>query len=136
MHPEKVNTIEMLSQYVAFIRTVMGTENGNIYPVLGAHGTEFFIELASGTLLKREILMTILVTFGNIELDFEGSQKAFTSKTEIYLQLPDSAHLIALLGLLEKAFNGKTTILHPLDSQGNYYPGWSQAAISVSGKPF
>lgn len=131
-----MNTIEILSQYVAFVRSIMGTENRGTYPVLGAYGPEFFIELASGPLLSREILMTFLVEFDDIELDFEDSQKAISNKTEIYLKLPDSAHLIALLGLLEKAFNSKTTILHPLDSRGNYFSGWSQAASSASEKSF
>lgn len=132
MNQGKMSSIEMLSQYVIFIRRTLETKNEITYPVLGAHGAEFFVEIASGPILSREILLTILVEFDEIHLNFEDSLKAIANKSEIFIKLPDYAHLIALLGLIEGAFNGKTSVLHPLDCSGNYCSGWGSAINSVS----
>lgn len=122
-----MSQVSKLCQYVSFIRSAMGISDSNAYLVLGASGSCFFIELATGPLLSRDILMNIHIKFDDIELNLDACEKAISNKTEIFFNIPDSAHLIALLGLLESAFNCRTTILHPLDYHGDYFPGWTQA---------
>lgn len=137
MHTAGSTTVETLSQYVTFIKELMQSQESGIYPVLGAHGSEFFIELATGAKSTRDILLNIVIEFGEIHLDFDTCQKAIANRSDVFMNIPDSAHLIALLGLLEKAFKDTTKILHPLNSTGNYLPAWDQAISNVSfEKPF
>jgi hypothetical protein len=132
MHTEGCSTAEILSQYVNFIKESIQPQKEGIYPVLGAHGSEFFIELATGAQITRDILLNVIIEFGEIHLDYDACKKALAKRADVFMNIPDYAHMIALLGLLEKAFGENTTILHPLDCTGDNLPGWEQAILNVT----
>ena len=127
MQTEGFNLIEILSQYVTFIKESIKPKEGGIYPALGAHGSEFVVELATGAKITRYILTIIVIEFGEIYLDYDACRKALANRSEVFLKVPDSAHMIAFLGLLESAFNDNTKILHPLSNTGDFLPDWEQA---------
>ncbi|HEY0842080.1 hypothetical protein [Methylotenera sp.] len=124
--------VELLNRYVSFIKKEIKTHSVNIYPILGAHGPEFFIELSSGDLISRDILLTIAIKFGETNMDYELAKQAIANHSEIYVGVLNYAYLIAFLGLLEKSFKGDTKILHPLNNTGDFLPGWNQAIAMVS----
>jgi hypothetical protein len=131
MSHKKYNLVEILANCVIDIIKSIDRAEKDTYPVLGAEGNKFFIEIATGIFGDRQILKTIYV---EICRDSSGVmlEDALISDNDISIGLPDESLLIALLGLFENAMNAKTMILHPLDDKGNFLPGWNQAVVTVS----
>jgi hypothetical protein len=104
-------------------------QSGRAYPVLGAEGDDFFVEIADGEeFMEREILRTIYVTLeeGVTAVDEPG-------EGDFSITIPNASYLVALFALLQSALNAsKAKVLHPLDSHGNYLPAWNQAVIAAS----
>jgi len=105
------------------------------YPVLGAIGGDFFLEISSGTLRDRRILTTIYVTMGRefalASLQPDGWHEEGI-RDEIHIGLPDASHVIALAGLMEKSLGAGSFILHPLTCRGDFLDGWDDAVAIVT----
>lgn len=97
----------------------------NAYPVLGAEGAEFFVDVCSGPMVDRLIHRTIHVSFEDSQVG--GYFNTITENAEETIRLPNASHLIAFLFLLSAALRAEMKVLHPLDFNGNYLPGWHEA---------
>lgn len=123
--------IVVLGNYVA--RIVSATERGkmSLYPVLGAEGRDFFIDLAAGPFGSRQILKTV-----HIEIRDDLEQPEFlgspSSDKEIFISLPNAAFLIGLVGLFQRALATQAMFLHPLDDRGDFLTGWDEAIMASS----
>ena len=117
-----------LGGYAANIASAVNHEKG-IYPVFGAEGNEFIIEIAVGPRDRRRILKTIYVEIRREQMALPASGD---TSNEHMLLLPDESLLIALLGLFEYALGANTQILHPLNCAGDFLSGWHQAVIAAS----
>lgn len=127
------NAVAALRISVLRILDEIGGIRSGAYPVLGAEGTHFFIELAAGPLESRQILKTIHVEIRRKGYDQLAPQNSIcVVGNEIAIILPDESFLIALVGLFQSALKTSASILHPLDSSGNFLPGWNDAVIAVS----
>lgn len=93
------------------------------YPVIGAEGDDWFIEISQGELMSRKILATLFVNVG------EGTAlpQVGSGVTEYHLAVPQAAHVLGFIGLLEKALGTRSAILHPLTMSGDYFPDWQPA---------
>ncbi|MDX9987381.1 MULTISPECIES: hypothetical protein [Thiothrix] len=122
------------------------------YPVLGAEGSEFFVEIASGPMPTRTTHWTIYIAFGDTishDSSIDDGGFVFTriqyppcfgseiilrlSDTEAFVRLPDGAWLVALLVLLRVALGKGVEATHPLDGHGDVLLGWDQALETVIG---
>lgn len=130
MNQEKYRLMEALTNYVIDVIKLIDIKE-NIYPVLGVEGNNFFIEIATGILEDRQILKTIYVEISRASNNVKF-EEALITDNDISIEVPDESLLIALLGLFENVMSAKTKILHPLDDNGNFLPGWNQAIVTVS----
>jgi hypothetical protein len=131
MKNDKYNPVAALGNYVLSVIKSINSIEKEMYPVLGAEGSNFFIEVAVGIFESRRILKTIHVEISR-ELDNIGFEDALIADADTSIELPDESFLIALLGLFQSAMDAKAMVLHPLDNNGNFLPGWNQAVIMVS----
>jgi len=131
MKNEKYNPVVALGHYVLTVIKSINSIEKEIYPVLGAEGNMFFIEVAVGIFESRRILKTIHVEISR-GIDGIGFEDELIVDDDTFIELPNESFLIALLGLFQAAMDAKATILHPLDNNGNYLVGWNQAVITVS----
>lgn len=116
-----------LGSFAGAIAKAIGQSAGNGYPVLGAEGSCFFVEIATGPRLQRTILKTIHIGFGTSALPTDMSDA-----DDILVDLPDASYLVALLSLLQSALCSEAMVLHPLDEQGNFHKDWRQAVTAAS----
>ena len=112
-----------LAQFALRIKLTLG--NVDAYPAIGATGKQSFIEIAQGSMSVRTILATIYVDFGDeLRLD---SLETFPEDREAIIILPEHAHSIGFVRLLETVFGNPCRVLHPLDSRGDFFPDWREA---------
>lgn len=97
------------------------------YPVIGAEGDDWFIEISQGELMSRKILATLFVSVGEaLEVP-----SAIGGGQDYRLIVPQAAHVIGFIGLLEKALGTRSAILHPLTTSGDYFADWQPALDSL-----
>lgn len=118
-----------LGGYAAAIASSLDHED-RPYPVLGAEGSEFAIEIAVGPRDSRRILKTIYVDIRQDQITLPTDD---TNRESMFV-LPEASWLIAFLRLLEYALGANTQILHPLSQYGDFLPGWHQAVTSASAR--
>lgn len=124
-----------LVEYVTALRRHEFCRGDGCYPVLGSNGDEFVLEIAEGSFSDRVIKRSIYVSLECSEPAIVSVQRL--GEFEDAVRLPDAAHLIALLGMLERTFRREVKVLHPLDQRGDYMPGWSQALCAIAAEtPF
>lgn len=128
MNIDRSEFLVSLGKFAAAVTKDVGPNNSRCYPVLGAEGGDFFIEISSGPdFMHRRICKTIYASFD------ASTNLGKADAEEVMVTLPDASYLVALLSLLQKALNTTDTkILHPLDHCGNYLPTWNQAVIAAS----
>lgn len=124
--------LKELAAFVVELRHRIAQVPQEPYPVLGAEGDAFIIEIASGPLREREILSNFII---EIKGDRSHSLPNLGEREDIrefMIVLPDFAHVIALVGLFERALRSRTVILHPLTSSGDFLPGWDEASELIA----
>jgi len=130
-----IQITDWLSSLGELVVRVTNNHRGiDVYPVLGAEGNVFFIEISSGVMESRIIHTTIYINF-----DFTAGSESLNKlavSPEIIINLPDASYLVAMLSLFRGALGNEARILHPLDTHGNYLVGWLQPPTVVSEKPF
>lgn len=134
MHREQNEPLVALGEFVAEFVSTTRRENVPHYPVLGAEGRDFFIEVATGPFETRQILRTVYV---ELQDDLERPvlpSLAGTDDDSFSIALPNAAFLIGLVGFFQRALDAHAVILHPLNSNGNFLPKWNQAVIAASSK--
>ena len=125
-----------MARFVSALRKLV-TEDPTVrnpYPVLGAAGFDFFLEIADGAFRDRRIITTIHITLGNKYTDNIPPISIWADgiPEEIQIGLPDASQVIALAGLLEKSLGAGTAMLHPLTRFGDFLEGWADAVAAVT----
>lgn len=133
MHSEQGQPVVALGDFVAGVVSAINSGAAPLYPVLGAEGHDFFIEVAAGPFESRQILKTARVEIRE-ELDHPVLPEVPNTEDEVVIFLPTAAFLVGLLGLFQQALNAGALILHPLDDCGDFLPGWNQAVIAAASK--
>lgn len=118
-----------IGQFVARLKSILRA-SANAYPVIGASGNQTFLEIAYGPMETRIILVTIYVDIAR-ELHLEAMD-VLPCGREIFVAVPNQAHLIGFLRLLEAGFGNPCQVLHPLDEQGDFFTDWQDALNSFS----
>jgi hypothetical protein len=128
----RTDDLSSLGKFVADLVGSLQPTDEAPYPILGAEGSTIVIVVAAGPIETHWILKDI-----HIELDRNRHDLSvdFTSSTgtELRITVQDGAAVIALLGLLQRALDAKTAILHPLDGNGDYLKGWEEACLTAAG---
>ena len=124
-----VSLVAALGDYVASVMMQISDREARLYPVLGAEGNQFFIEVATGSVESRRILKTIRL---EIQRGLDVLEPPLHAGEESTVTIPNESFLIALLGLFQTAMNANALILHPLNNRGDYLPGWNEAIIALS----
>ena len=129
MTSDRANFVVSLGMFASAIAESVGSTTQS-YPVLGAEGNSFFIEIASGSEFKcRKIRKTIHVSFD----DAGAPPLDEADADEVSVRLPDGSYLVALMSLLQKALKTEDAkILHPLNDYGDFLPSWSQAVNAAA----
>lgn len=131
MQREQVPALVALGGYVASVVSALEYKKMALYPVLGAEGRDFFIDVAAGPFESRQILKTV-----HVEIRADLDQPVFVdtagSNDEIFIGLPNAAFLIGLVGLFQRALAAPALVLHPLDDRGDFLTGWDQAVSASS----
>lgn len=135
MTNEKTPPIVALGDYVIKLMSAIAWEGTRPYPVLGAEGNEFFIDIAAGPFESRRILKTIRIEIHE-NLEQPVLPDLLSRCDELSIFLPDAALLIGLVGLLQQKLNASTQMLHPLDERGDFLPGWTQTITMISLEKF
>lgn len=131
MSSEKTLAVAALGNHIARVIAAIDTREGGLYPVLGAEGRDFFIEIAVGSLESRRILKTIHIKTQN-GLEHPVLPNMLSADDEVSIIIPNASLLIALVGLLQLALKANALILHPLDDRGDFLPGWNDAVMAAS----
>jgi hypothetical protein len=125
MSPTDKQTIMTLAQFIKIIIVPLIETYQDAYPVLGAEGDTFFVEVAEGPMASRELLTTIYLEFGTVhslpELDPESKSK------EVWITITDASMVIATIQLVQAGLGKPAILLHPLDGNGDFLKGWSEA---------
>lgn len=101
------------------------------YPVLGAEGETIFIEIATGDFKTRRIEKTIYIEINKAE-NTSTSKHSLHAPNELTVKLPNESFFVAFIGLLQHALNSNLLVLHPLNENGNFLPGWTEAFAFIS----
>lgn len=131
MNIQMIGELSSLGELV--VRVINNHRDSGAYPVLGAEGDQFFVEISSGAMESRIIHNTLYINFEFIA--GSGNTDGLAVSPEMNINLPDASYLVALLSLLSAALGNEAKILHPLDPLGNYLVGWQQTLTTVSEKP-
>jgi hypothetical protein len=98
------------------------------YPVMGAEGKYFFVDICAGPMSDRVTHKIIHLHFEPIEEpDDEFSFQDFES----IIQVSKASDVIAFVFLLSTALGAETKILHPLAENGDFFPAWEDAVAIV-----
>lgn len=115
--------------------SALGVMNPDVprYPVLGAEGSEFFVDICTGQMPSRSILNTLHIEFSHDDTETSWSASEPLPKA-LTVCLPDPSFMVALLALLGAALGNGLEVMHPLDACGNYFDGWAECIKTFSGK--
>ena len=94
------------------------------YPVFGAIGNTFILEIVQEAVEKRNILKTFYIDIKHdlqTEMLIKGNPYA---DEEILISMKHEYLLIAMLYLMKATFGTPPYILHPLNDRGDYLYGW------------
>lgn len=123
------NLLVSLGHFAAAIAKSAHPQKNTFVPVLGAECDNFYIQICEGTdFIGRKVHKII-----HVDIDVNNFQIGSPDGIEITVAVPDAAHLIALLSLLQQALNAsQTKIHHPLDNYGDHLPHWELALMAAS----
>ena len=126
---DHANLLVSLGQFAAAVAKTSSLNENNFFPVLGAEGDNFYIQICEGTdFIGRKVHKII-----HVDIDASNFRHGSPDGIEITVALPDAAHLIALVSLLQQALNAsQIKIHHPLDDYGDHLPYWELALMAAS----
>lgn len=118
-----------LGHFAADIAKALCPRVANVFPVLGAEGDNFFIQICEGDdFVGRKVHKII-----HVGLDVHDYIIGAADGIEVSITLPDASCLIALMSLLQQALNTQhIRIHHPLDDYGDFLPYWDIALTAAS----
>lgn len=118
-----------LGQFAAAVAKTLDHDQNNVFPVLGAEGDNFYIQICSGEdFVGRKVLKIIHVEFDPLEANIGSAEPI-----EVMVTLPDASHLVALLSLLQIALSTKRVMIHhPLDGYGDHLLMWDRSMLAAS----
>lgn len=115
-----------IAELVSALRTEIPSKG--CYPALGAEGGDWFIALATGLAEDRHIHVTLYISPVEGRLSIPNVHHG---DEELHVALPEAAHLVGLVALLERATGERCMVLTPLMSDGNHFPEWKRALARV-----
>ena len=126
---DNANLLVSLGQFAAAVAGAARLHKGEFFPALGAEGDNFYIQICEGTnFIGRKVHKII-----HVDIDVNNFRIGSPDGIEITVAVPDAAHLIALLSLLQQALNASQIKIHlPLDDYGDHLPHWELALIAAS----
>lgn len=115
--------------------SALGVMNPDVprYPVLGAEGPEFFVDICTGPMPSRSILNTLHIEFSLEVPETPWKAPEYLTKA-LTIRLPDPSFMVALLALLGGALGNGLEVMHPLDACGNYFDGCAECVKAFSDK--
>lgn len=125
---DPVDVLVPLGHFAATVAKTLGARKDKCFPVLGAEGDNFYIQICEGTdFIGRKVHKIIHVGLGAHDFQIGPADGI-----EIMATLHDAAHLIALVSLLQQALNSPhIRIHHPLDDYGDLLPYWDRALMAA-----
>lgn len=126
---DNTNPLVSLGQFAAAVAGSARLHKGEFFPVLGAEGDSFYVQICVGmNFIGRKVHKII-----HIDIDASNFRHGSPDGIEITVVLPDAAHLIALVSLLQQALNASQFKFHlPLDDYGDHLPYWELALMAAS----
>lgn len=123
------NPLVSLGQFAAAVAGSARLHKGEFFPVLGAEGDSFYVQICEGmNFIGRKVHKII-----HVDIDASNFRHGSPDEIEITVVLPDAAHLIALVSLLQQALNASHVKFHlPLDDYGDHLPCWELALMAAS----
>jgi hypothetical protein len=114
---------------ICIIQTLVNSVHDSLnkddcYPVFGAIGNTFMVEIAQGPIERRNILKTFYIDIKhNLQTEILIENKTYADE-EILISIKHEYLLIAMLYITKSIFEQSPYILHPLNARGNYPYGW------------
>lgn len=129
MSYDHASLLVSLGQFAAAVAGSARLHKGEFFPVLGAEGDNFYVQICEGmNFIGRKVHKII-----HIDIDASNFRHGSPDGIEITVALPDAAHLIALVSLLQQALNAsQVKFHHPLDDYGDNLPYWELALMAAS----
>ncbi len=126
---DNANPLVALGQFAAAVARNTQRHKGKLFPVLGAEGDNFYIQICEGmNFIGRKVHRII-----HVDTDANNFRHGAPEGIEITVTVPDAAHVIALVSLLQQAMNAcQIRIHHPLDDYGDHLPYWELALMAAS----
>lgn len=114
--------ISIIKELVSDAHSSLNKED--CYPVFGAIGNTFIVEIAQDSVEKRNILKTFYIDIKHdLQTEILIKGNPYTDE-EILISMKHEYLLIAMLCLMKASFGTPPYILHPLNDRGDYLYGW------------